>query len=314
MADVAAGPKPSSAQIQAALIWAGEHNDLARAGTLVSLVPAKDRTPMMVDLQQRASMDAEIRQATAAADRSTVRSQLLAVAAQPDPAGTRGVAVASAFIRLRDKTGARDAIVAAYRATPQPTAAQRLFYANALARAGDNDDARRLVRQIDPQRLQPLERTAYQGLADGLAIQQSDALSQEGKQAEAYDVLAPHLRADPQNPSLNLALGRLYQSDRRPREALQISEAALQRDPGDLDVRRAAVDAAVNAGELSHAGQLAAAAMQSAPDDPRPYMMVADIARAGGEDGRALAALRKARALRQQQLHDAQADNNAAPQ
>ena len=314
MADVATGPTPSADQVQAALIWADEHNDLSRAGRLVALTPVKNRTPLMADLQQRASVAAQIRQALGSPDRDTARSELLAVAAQPDPTGAGGAAVADAFLRLRDKPGARSAIMAAYRATPQPTPVQRLLYTNALVNAGDNDSARRLMRQIDPQRLPPEQRAAYLGLVNGLAIQQSDALNLEGKQADAYTVLAPRLQADPQEPSLNLALGRLYQGNRQPRTALRISEAALQHAPNDLDVRRGAVQAAVAANDLSRADQLAAEAMQSEPDDPRPYLMVADIARARGEDHQALVALRKARGLRQQQLNEARLNDFSVTQ
>jgi len=314
MADVATGSRPGPDQVQAALIWADEHNDLSRAGRLVELTPPKDRTPLMADLERRASVATQIREAMGVPDRAVARRLLLAVAAQPDPTGAGGAAVADAFLRLRDKPAARSAIMAAYRATPQPTPVQCLLYTNALINAGDDDSARRLIRQVDPQRLPQEQRTAYLGLVNGLAIQQSDTLNLEGKRADAYAALAPRLRAEPQEPSLNLALGRLYQSNQQPGAALRISEVALQHAPNDLDVRRGAVQAAVAAKDLSRADQLVAEAMQSAPDDPRSYLMVADIARARGEDRQALIALRKARSLRQQQLNEARLNDFSVSQ
>ncbi len=43
MAGVASSPRPSSDEVQAALIWAQEHNDAARVEQLVAELPAKQR-------------------------------------------------------------------------------------------------------------------------------------------------------------------------------------------------------------------------------------------------------------------------------
>jgi len=62
------------------------------------------------------------------------------------------------------------------------------------------------------------------------------------------------------------------------------------------------VDSAIQSGDYSRANALIAAAEQQALDDYRMQLMIADIARARGNPGRALAALRRARELRQQQV------------
>ena len=302
MAPVAAGSRPSTEDIQAAIYWAQGQNQLDRVAPLVSELPAKERTPQLLALQAQGQLAGEIRRAEASPDPASVRSALIAVASAPDPSGTRAHAVAQELVKRGDKVGARDAIRAGLASTRTPTAAQRLQYADALVNAGYAADARRLAQQIDPQSLQPLQRTAYTGLADGLAIQESDQLNQAGQRAQAYDTLRPRLSADPDSVGLNLAVGRLYQADGKPQQALRIAEDVLRRNPSDLDAQHAVVDAAVQAGELGRARQITSSALEAAPDDPRPYLMQADIARASGNSGVALSALRKARALRQQQL------------
>jgi len=111
------------------------------------------------------------------------------------------------------------------------------------------------------------DRLRYDQLQNAIAIQQSDRLNQMGDQASAYDALSPRLEAQPGAPDLNMALGRLYQSSRRPREALRIDEALLSQNSADLDIRGAAVSAAAQAGEFQRAGAMVMEAMHTAPHD-----------------------------------------------
>jgi len=181
------------------------------------------------------------------------------------------------------------------------TASQRLGYADALVAAGNGSDARTVLELVDPVNLAADDRLHYDQLQNAIAIQQSDKLNQMGDQASAYDALSPRLAAQPGAPDLNMALGRLYQSSRRPREALRIDEALLSQNSADLDIRGAAVSAAAQAGEFQRAGAMVMEAMHTAPQDPRTYLMSANLAQARGDGGRALSDLRRARALHMQQ-------------
>ena len=305
MADVAAGPKPPAEQVQAALIWAQEHDDPARVERLVVDLPAKLRTPQVMDVAARSATALAIGRAQSAGSPAAVRAALIAAAAQPDPAGARVQAVTQALVRNGDKGAVRDAIRAGLSSTRPPTPVQRLLYAGALSAAGLEGDARALLRQVDVASLPASQRTAYDSLADGLAVRRADRLNQEGRRADAYDALSPRLRADPDSVGVNLAVSRLYSSDGKPQQALRVAEAALARSPFDLDAMHATVDAALQAGEAARARDLSVAAIKSQPDDPRGYLMQADIARFHNQSGPALVALRKARALRQQQLSQA---------
>ncbi len=304
MANVAAGPHPSLDEIQAALYWADAHKDLSRVSVLVGPVPVKDRTPLMVNLATRASVEEEIRHVIAVPNRPKTDKGLLAIAAQSDPTGERGASVARTLIQFGDKDGARAAIFASLAATGKPTALQRLTYVTALTKAGFADSTAQLLHDIDARDLTPLEATQLDNLQIQLAVMQSDSLLRAGKSAAAKTVIRAPLQAKPDNPQLKLALARAYLADRRPANALRITKDVLEQTPDNLDVQRAVVGAAIGAGAMKLAAQLAADAQEITPRDPRVYLMAANVAQAHGKQQQALASLLKARALREQEQRD----------
>ena len=83
---------------------------------------------------------------------------------------------------------------------------------------------------------------------------------------------------------------------------MAIAEALLRRDPGNLDARRAAVSAAIEMGDLHEADELVRDGRAASPDDPRVWLMAADLARAEGDNGQVLSDLRTAQTLRRQQI------------
>ncbi|MBX5452528.1 MAG: BCSC C-terminal domain-containing protein [Acidobacteriia bacterium] len=295
-------PQPSTETIEAATYFAMETNDLPKAAALIGRLPPGMRTPDMNALVARVAFEDDVRRIVASNTREIARARLLALAAQSDPEGFRGAEVIRALARLGDQVGAREAANTALAATPQPTAAQRIAYAGALLEAGQAAEVPALLRGLDGAALTPDQARAVAQLRTGAAVRMSDTLSQEGHLADAYDQLAPALARNPTDPDLNMALARLYLAQRQPRKALAIDEALLQRDPQNLSVRQAAVDAAIAAGELGRARRWADEGTKLFPTDPRAFMIVAGVARAEGNDGAALRALRTARNLRLQQL------------
>jgi tetratricopeptide (TPR) repeat protein len=95
------------------------------------------------------------------------------------------------------------------------------------------------------------------------------------------------------------SLGRWINGLNQQQTTLRVAEAALQCAPSDLSARRAAVYAAISAGEYGRAQALSAEAVRLAPDDARSYVMSADSDRARGDYANALSNLRKAKALLQ---------------
>lgn len=308
MAGVASGNAGVDA-LRAAALFAAEDNQPERAASLVARLPAVARTPDMQALLSQTHLQTDIHAALSiiAVSPSAGRGQLLALAAHADPDGSRGVAIAKAFLQVQNPAAAREALATALAATPSPTAAQRIAYSGMLLQAGDEHGAQVMIASItDRHGLTPQQADALNQLRAGTAVREADALNTQGRQADAYDVLAPALARDPENPALLMALGRLYMGADNPRKAVAVNKVLLARDPGNLDVRRAALDAAIQVHDWAQARQLVQDAIVIAPDDPRTWLMAGHLHHALGDGRTALADLKRARDLRQQQLGDDQ--------
>jgi cellulose synthase operon protein C len=305
MAEVTDVASPSVDALRAGALFAAEDGRPTDAAVLVERLPPAARTADMRALLAQAKLQGEIRSAMglAAVSPAAAREKLMMLAAQPDPDGARGVAIAQAFLQMGNPAGAREALATAQAATRTPTPAQRIAYAGVLLQAGDERGAQILIHSLNgASGLTAQQTTDLNRLRAGAAIRTADTLNTEGRQADAYDVLAPALARDPSDPDLNMALGRLYARDDRPGKALAINQALLERDPGNLDARRSALDAAIQARDWTRAEALVSEGKRLAPDDPRIWMMSATLNRARGNSRRALEDLKQAQALRRQEV------------
>ena len=305
MAEATSGPAPGSDALRAGAMFAVEDSRPADAIALVGRLPAAARTPDMRALLAQASVDNEIRDAQGLGAVSPVaaREKLLTLAAQPDPDGSRGVAIARSFMQMNNPAAARQALATAQAATRTPTPAQRLAYAGVLLQAGDEHGAQVLIRALDGTSGLSTEQTAaLNRLRAGTAIRESDRLNTEHRQADAYDVLAPALARDPSNPEINLAVGRLFAAADEPRKALAINQAVLARDPRNLDARKAALGSAIQVHDWTRAAALVHEGMADSPDDPRVWLMSAMLNRARGNLKQAYNDLARARDLRRQEI------------
>jgi cellulose synthase operon protein C len=305
MAEATAGINPSSDALRAGAMFAAEDGRSADAVALVGRLPAAARTPDMRALLAQAALENDIRDAVAlgAVSPTGAREKLLTLAAKADPDGTRGVAIARAFLQMRNPAGAREALATALAASRAPTPAQRIAYAGIMLQAGDEREAQILIHALDgTSGLSPEQTTALNRLRAGIAIREADRLNTEDHQADAYDVLAPVLARDPGNPDINLALGRLFATADEPRKALAINQAVLARDPGNLDARKAALGAAIQAKDWTRASALVRDGIAAAPDDPQVWIMSATLNRARGNLQQAYDDLKHAQGLRRQEI------------
>jgi tetratricopeptide (TPR) repeat protein len=296
--------RPSAAAVQAGIIFANESGNSAEAVSLIERVPPRQRTADMRAALAQAQVQSQISaaEAMASSDPATARQQLMAIAAQRDPTGGRGLAVAQAFTALSDPADAAAAIATAAAANPTAGGAARLLWAQGLLSAGDTAGANGLLASIPADALTPDQASSLVSLRSGIAIRSSDKLNTAGRTADAYDQLAPALMRSPEDPALNSALARLYQTANDPRKALAINERILQNDPNNPDARRGAVAAAIQMGDYALASRFVNDNLIQSPNDPQNWILAADIAQARGLNGDALHDLRQARALRQQQL------------
>jgi predicted Zn-dependent protease len=288
-----AGASPDA--LYAAALYADEDSRPADAARYINAIPARLRSADMTRMLTRARVAEETERAVGqwrSGRRAEARAALYAIAARPDPTGNAGALAVRALGALNDQAGAAEAGRTALAANPTASGAARLQLAGALLAAGADADAQALARSLEASpTLSGEERRQAAALTTGVAIRISDTLNERGNQAAAYEALAPALARDPANPAANLALARLYQGASQPREASQIAEAVLQRDPRSLDARLGAVEAAISANEFRRAEALMVEARALNPNDPRVALLEARIARANGNTGRALRAL-----------------------
>ena len=305
MAEVTGGANPSVDALRAGAMFAAEDGRPADAAALANRLPAASRTADMRALLAQAARQNDIRAAVslAAVSPAAAREKLLTLAARPDPDGTNGAAVARAFLQMGNPAAAREALATAQAATPTPTPAQRIAYAGLLLQAGDERGANILIQALsETTGLTPEQTDALSRLRAGTAICEADTLNNQHRQAAAYDVLAPALARQPDNPELNMAVARLYAAADVPRKALAINEAVLERDPGNFDARKAAVNAAIQAHDWARAEALVRDGVAAAPDDPRTWVMSATLDRARGNLARAYDDLKRAQTLRRQEI------------
>ncbi len=303
MSEVTGAARPTTDDLRAGALFAAEDGRPDEAAALVAKLPPAARTADMRSLLAHAQLQSEIQAAIGLGGVSptAAREKLLMLAAQPDPDGSRGVAVAQAFLQMHNPAAAREALATAQAATPMPTAAQRIAYAGVLLQAGDERGTQILLRSLDGATgLTRDQAAALNRLRAGAAIRTADTLNAQGRQAEAYDVLEPELARNPDNPDLAMAVARLYARADAPRKAMAINQDLLSRNPDNLDARRGALDAAIQSHDWVLAERLVHDGIELAPDDPRVWMMSAALHRARGNNRAALADLRRALDLRQQ--------------
>lgn len=304
MLQAAEGRGATQTNVQAALIFAQQQNNNAMAESLIARIPPHLRTAQMRELVAQARARADV---AAAVQLYHVNApagiqRLLALSAAPDSTGLRGVGAAKALLAAHDAADAQQAITAAIAANPSAGPDALLAYAGFLLQMGQMAQAQSLVARIQTRHLTPQQAEQAMNIRAGIAVRASDILNAKGERAAAWDQLAPVLRRDPTNTAANLALARLYQSAGHPDQALRIVRAQMVQHPKNLEVRRAAVDAAIAAGNWRTAETLAKDATRTQPQSIDSWLIAADVAKARGDTGGALRALEHARELRARAL------------
>jgi len=296
-------PRPDS--LYAAALFADEEGRIADAENYLNRIPPAARSADMSRLQSRIRTQRDVQRAARGLGRTTAdaRVQLLTIAARPDPTGGTAAAVIRAFGEANDRFGAAEAARVGEAANRMAGPQSRLAIAGALLGAGLDGEALALAEQLDGvATLTPEHRRDVAALRAGIAVRSADRLNDEGNQALAFERLRPTLERDPENTDANLALARLYQGARDPREAQRIAEAMLARNPRNFDARQGAIDAAIALRQRSRAEALLAEGQEIFPRESRMTLLDARVALAFNQADRARRALETASAQRRAEL------------
>jgi cellulose synthase operon protein C len=288
--------------IHVAYVWFDSHNAHPSALRLALLLPEAKRSNAMRYALDDEALKREIAQHLGDGD---IVRRLLGDARRPDPDGSRGLIIGRTLVRVSGVAAMRQALTLGLNATPAPADIARLNYAGLLIDNHQFGAARALLAAIDWRALATDQRRAFAQAGDYLAAAEVEQWLQARKIAEAQATLAARGRRIAGSVILQTAAARIVMASGRPLQALDTLQRLLDRDPSDANVRAAAIDAAVAAQKMDLARVLADDGQRLNPDNPFIALQAANIARQQGRDVEALDDLRRARALR---IEDMQRD------
>lgn len=177
-------------------------------------------------------------------------------------------------------------------------AGQYLGHINVLNQTGHAKDAKLLMSELMVRSdLTDEDRKAFSSLQQGFAVREADQLREKGQMALAYDVLAAHLREAPEDESLLLAMGRLYESGKKLNEADQIYTYILTLNPASKEALSGAVNSALQLNNPERATELLTKVDWNATDEPELLVLAARVAQARGDETQAQELLLRARKL-----------------
>ena len=266
--------------------------------TLLERIPLDARTAAATELQrrmwvryqtERAAVLARFGRPNAAAD--ILRDVEPNVGSEPELLG----ALATGWAEVGDAARALRYIREALSNTVAPTPGLRLQYAALLFKLRQDAEFEVVIGDLIRQR-DFTEQEAYDlaNLRVAYRLRQADQVREDGDLASAYEYLQPLLQVNPNDPRVLMALARLYNDAKEFDRTLEIYQRVLSIDPENLDAYKGAIGAALALNQLDLAARYLDEAFELDANNARLYALAGRLARARGEDGRALQYFRRA--------------------
>ncbi|WP_417760654.1 cellulose synthase subunit BcsC-related outer membrane protein [Shewanella sp.] len=165
-----------------------------------------------------------------------------------------------------------------------------------MIKAGAEKEADALLLRLSQRRdLAPADWQAIDKIRNAIAVAKADKLRQQERYAEAYDILAQRLRVAPEDESLLLAMARLYLSGDKGQKSLQIYRYAVQHHPDSDEAVKGAVETAIAINEVREARKMVNSFNRNKARRPEMLLLAAKVARAEGNDSRAVKLLQQSR-------------------
>ncbi|SDV47839.1 cellulose synthase subunit BcsC-related outer membrane protein [Chitinasiproducens palmae] len=281
---LASHPDMPDALYASALLYS-ELSDWNRALQVLEQIPPASRTRDMANLQRRCWVHASVDRANALSQQGqTGPAHTLLDQVQP-AAGTSpellGI-VASAYAQAGDDNRAINLMRQVMAQSARPDAGMQIQYAGILLKTGQDAELAGVVRQLQGLTLTDTERRDLGRLQQALVLRQADQLREQGDVVNAYNVLAPALAANPDDPDMQAALARMYAAVGEYDQALRLYVTAHRARPTDLELTLAAASTASQAGNNSFAEDAIDSALKQAPSNPRVLAAAGRIYRAAG--------------------------------
>lgn len=266
---------------------------------LLEQIDVSQRTPELMDLQNRLWVQVQIRRAVAFADNDDFQqARRTLVAAENSSASKPGLAsaLAGGWIELGDDKRAISIIRTALRLESDTDL--NLQYAGLLLKTRRNDELRLLLRRLDAtENLNDFQKAELRHIKSSAALRTANDYLEQSDYANAYAALEPELLSDRRNPDIRMMLGRLYVATGDKAEGVMHFNSILADNPQHLDARRAAIGILMEQGELDSANTMVNEGLEIYPNHPRMYLLAGKVANSQSKNGLARKHFQKALAL-----------------
>ncbi|MFV3383261.1 cellulose synthase subunit BcsC-related outer membrane protein [Pseudomonas sp. NY15354] len=192
-------------------------------------------------------------------------------------------ALASAYIDIGQTDRALTLLRSAIAQSQSPAPGLRIAYANALLKAGKDEEVSKLLRELRSEPLQGNDQRQYDDLLFQYTVRQADLLREKGDLVAAYDTLAPALAQRPDDAQAVSSLARMYLDNRNPQKAVELFAPLLRQQPDNADVQMGAAQAFLAAGDAGKAEDAVEKALQLAPQNPQILTSAAGYYRGRGK-------------------------------
>ncbi len=286
---LASAPNNVEALFASALL-ATETNAWQRGLDLLEQIPAAQRTAEMGTLQRRLWVHAEAERASglASAGQQPAALGVLQQAerfAQGDPELIG--ALAQGYADAGDDQRALSLMRGAMSRSVLPDVGTQLQYAAILLKTRQDMELAGLLRQLAGAQMTTRQRRDYDDLRVAYIVRQADALTEAGDLVAAYDMLAPALSERGGSSAVRASLARMYAQAGENKQALDIYQSVLSREPNNLDLRLAAIGTATAAKEYRWAEQALQPALQQSPNSAAVLTAAGRLYRAQGRNAKA---------------------------
>jgi tetratricopeptide (TPR) repeat protein len=285
----------------AAAMFASEQKRWVDVDRIMATIAPDQRTPAMRTLAAQSSARSKfstVIQRAAAGDQTGAR-QLLVELYQSAPMGSKAIGeLANELVSANQTELAYQLVELDLMQGLDETAGDYVTHVSVMNESGRSKQARVLMSDLMLRSdLTEEDRKSLTNLQQGLAVREADQLRNSGQMALAYDVLAARLRESPEDETLLLAMGRLYESGDKATEADQIYNYVLKLNPASKDALAGAVNMALQQKDPDRAAELLARVDWNNTAEPEMLVMAARVSQAKGDDSEAAALLLKARKL-----------------
>ncbi|MFZ6723762.1 tetratricopeptide repeat protein, partial [Undibacterium sp. Ji49W] len=264
-------------------------------------IPPASRKKEMADMQKRLWVRVQIDRITVLnrkGNRDAARSILASVepVAGNDPEFTG--TMANLYIQLGDNERGFAMIRQAVQNTAKPSAGLLLQFASTLMQSNQEAELEAVMRRVAAMpNLGEEEIRSFGQLQRVLAMRYAERAREAGDFANAYNYIQPLLIANPDDNALLLTLARIYTASGDSASARDIYQKVQQTDPENPEVLQGLVYAAMEARDFANAERYLGVLMDLQPENPRYLALAGNVARARGNNSRALDYFKQALAL-----------------